>query len=164
MATTLAQMTLAEENGIVIPARAARAAEDAGIPYAVACAFLEQESAGGQNIFGNDPGNYSGAGAVTEAKYADYKRRRQAGEGMQGVGPMQLTYWSLQDGADALGGCWRPRYNMLYAFRLLAQYHRTHGNWHAAAYQYNGSGDAAAVYADEVTAKITKWAGILHGA
>lgn len=162
MTTSKSDIDKAAAHGIVVSVRAAKAADEAGISFAVACAFLEQESDGGKNIFGHDPGNYSGAGKVTERKYLDYKAKREAGQGMQGVGPMQITWFSLQDGADALGGCWRPYYNMLYAFRLLAQYHRTFGNWHAAAYQYNGSGPAAEQYATEVDAKIAKWERILN--
>ena len=38
-------------------------------------------------------------------KYQEYKRRRPR-DGMQGVGPAQLTWFEFQDQADALGGCY----------------------------------------------------------
>src|SRR5687768_10363640 len=150
----LDQIQTAKRNGIVIPVRAYRAAEKAGIPYAVACAFLMQESAGGQNVFGHDPTQFVGAGKVTKKKYLTYRERRRAGKGMQGVGPMQLTWWEFQDAADEMGGCWKPYVNMLFAFQLLARYREAHGNWRDAARQYNGSGPAAEAYADRVKQRI----------
>jgi hypothetical protein len=95
------------KNGIVNPRLTLQAARKAKLPIAVACAFLEQESSGGQNIFGHDRNTiFAGAGAVTEAKYREYKKQRgpEGKGGMQGVGPMQLTFFSLQDRADELVG------------------------------------------------------------
>jgi len=89
-AQALKQIRLAKSHGIKIPFRAYRAAKRAGIPFYVACAFLVQESNGGENVFGHDPGNFSGAGTVTRAKYFRYKQLRAEGHGMQGVGPCQL--------------------------------------------------------------------------
>lgn len=156
------QILRARQNGIVIPVRAYRAARKAGIPYPVACAFLVQESAGGQNVFGHDPMksqrayNLLAGKPVTPELYLRYKRHRDEW-GMQGVGPMQLTWWEFQDEADRNGGCYVPYPNMLVAFTILAGYRAAEGTWWDAARRYNGSGMAAEAYADTVIKRIREW-------
>lgn len=54
----------------------------------------------------------------TEANYREYVRNRTQC-GMQGVGPTQLTYYTFQDRADQLGGCWRPEINIRVGFESL---------------------------------------------
>jgi hypothetical protein len=101
------------------------------------------ETGGGRNVFGHDPTIFIG-GDVTKQRYLRYRLAR-GHRHMQGVGPVQLTYWSIQDAADKLGGCWIPEVNMRVGFALLryniARYGRERG---FAA--YNGSGPAAARY------------------
>ena len=58
---------------------------------------------------------------------------------MQGVGPCQLTWWELQDAADAQGGCWRPEINMRVGFGHLAALVKRYGECRRRA-PYNGSG------------------------
>lgn len=161
MATAATLIARARQHGIHIPVRAYRASRKAGVPFYVTCAFLMQESAGGLNVFGHDPGNFSGAGVVTRDKYLAYKAARRAGKGMQGVGPMQLTWWEFQDRADALGGCWRPYYNVLAGLEVLHGLHQTYGNWGTAAYHYNGSGAAAAAYEREMLSRFSYWQSVL---
>jgi hypothetical protein len=153
----------AGQHGIKMPIRAYRAARKVGVPYWVACAFLMQETSGGMNVFGHDPGNYSGAGVVTKRKYLDYKRRRQAGYGMQGVGPMQLTWYTFQDRADELGGCWRPSINIRVGLEIVKQHYQASGSWVEAARRYNGSGAAANVYAASMAARFAYWRDVLAG-
>ncbi len=153
-------------SGIVDPAAAVAEAQRAGLPLKFACAMLEKESAGGHNVFGHDPHTiFAGAGGVTEAKYRDYKRKRVASGNklMQGVGPCQLTWWSLQDEADKAGGCWRPEINMRIGFAHLASLVKQHGETDGAR-RYNGSGDAAVAYGNDLVAKARKWEAILAGA
>ncbi len=144
--------------GLVAPRTTVREAERAGLPLALACALLEKESSGGRNVFGHDPTIFAGAGKVTRANYADYKRRRIASGNrlMQGVGPCQLTWWELQDAADAEGGCWHPEINMRVGFRHLAtlvgRYGRSDG-----ARRYNGSGAAAEAYSRDLMVKARRW-------
>jgi hypothetical protein len=140
----------ARRYGIKQPEVALSAARQAGIPFYVGAAFLMQESGGGANIFGHDTSIYSGAGKVTRQKYLQYKAQRKRSGKMQGVGPMQLTWYTFQDRADRLGGAWKPHNNMLVGFRHLANLRSAHGNWHDAARDYNGSGPAAEAYAGEV--------------
>lgn len=129
-------------------------AHRAGIPFPVLCAFLEHESSGGENVFGHDPMRCSDdlkGQRVTKRRYETYKVNRERC-GMQGVGPMQLTFHTLQDGADALGGCWRPKINIRFAAALLASYRKETGGWHDAAKRYNGS-EAYAVKNDALRDK-----------
>lgn len=146
------------KGGIVYPIRTIMAAKSAGLPLALACALLEQESSGGHNVFGHDPTIFIGAGEVTEAKYKAYKAKRgpQGQGGMQGVGPCQLTWYSIQDYADKLGGCWKPLVNMKVGFKILADNIRQSG-LRAGVRAYNGSGAAAERYADQVLARYENW-------
>jgi hypothetical protein len=75
---------------------------------------------------------------------------------MQGVGPAQLTWYSLQDEADRRGGCWVPEHNIAVAFSHLAQLIRAHGVTDGLA-RYNGSGPAAVAYSRDVRAKRDAW-------
>ena len=135
------------------------AARDAGLSVALAASILMQESGGGQNVYGHDPTIFVGAGAVTEANYHVYRAERVASGNrrMQGVGPCQLTYWSLQDAADALGGCWRPLANMRVGFSHLAEAVRRSG-LRAGVAAYNGSGTAASAYAQAVIERADRFA------
>lgn len=165
----MAASTLTERlraGGIVDPRTTVAEAKRAGLPLKFACAMLEKESAGGHNVFGHDPHTiFAGAGEVTEAKYRDYKRKRVASGNklMQGVGPCQLTWWSLQDDADKAGGCWRPEINMRIGFGHLAALVKQLGE-SAGARRYNGSGAAAVAYGNDLLAKARKWEAILAGA
>ena len=146
--------------GILMPADCLAAARDAKLPLHLAASLLIQESGGGRNVYGHDPTVFSGGpgqgqpNEVTETNYREYLRRRGAkgGGGMQGVGPCQLTWWSYQDEADGLGGCWDPLTNMRVGFRLLAEKIRRNG-LHAGVKAYNGSGAAAEAYAAKVIAR-----------
>jgi hypothetical protein len=155
-----------KELGIVNPQWTVEAAHNAGLELAIACAFLEQESGGGNNVFGHDrdaQGHYifpakDGSVAVTEELYKEYKRRRGAkGQGgMQGVGPMQLTWFSFQDDADKLGGCWHPRANMQTGFERAADLIRRNG-LKLGIKAYNGSGAQADRYLQQMLPRIDKW-------
>jgi hypothetical protein len=101
------------------------AVESAHIPLSYALALVEKESQF-QNIYGHDavrnpikspPG---GVRRVTLVSYRAYKAYRRRGWGCQGVGPVQLTYFTLQDEADRIGGCHKPYPNMTVGFRLAA--------------------------------------------
>lgn len=137
-------------GGILNPQMVVAEAKRAGLRLDYACAMLQKESGGGSNVFGHDPTIFVGAGTVTKAKYMDYKRRRVASGNrlMQGVGPTQLTYYTLQDRADAQGGCWKPRINMRVGFKHLADHISRYGEADGAR-RYNGSGPAAVAYSKE---------------
>jgi cell wall-associated NlpC family hydrolase len=131
----------------------------AGLSLPLACALIEQESHG-RNVFGHDPtrsipDEWKGE-QVTAARYRHYKRNRQQGLGMQGVGLAQLTWYQYQDRADALGGCYRPEVNLRVGFSVLRGHVRVLGLRQGIA-RYNGSGSAAQRYADQVLAKLKVW-------
>jgi hypothetical protein len=136
-----------------------------GLPLSYALAFLEKESSGkdadgrarfGLNLFGHDAVRNIRGGLVTEARYRVYVRQRKAGMGMQGVGPCQLTWYGLQDMADAMGGCWKPRYNMRVGFAQAKALIKAHGK-RGGVTRYNGSGPAAQRYADDWIEKQLAW-------
>lgn len=143
---------------IVIEARRAE------IPISLGFALVEQES-NFVNTFGHDPTIFAGAGAVTKAKYLQYRAKRgpTGRGGMQGVGPCQLTYYSFQDRADKLGGCWVARHNIHVAFTDLAGMIRKHGE-HKGLAVYN-AGEAGwrngEDYARSVQRKQARWHEVL---
>lgn len=157
----LEQMFEAKANGIKIPYSAMRAADEAGIPFAVMCAVLQQESSGGKNVFGQDPTIFIRAGKVTKKKYLAYKKERDAQlphRKMQGVGPMQLTWWEYQDEADRLGGCWKGYINCLVGARILKKHYDATGSWKKAFTKYNGSSS----YGETVFQRMLVWNDILE--
>ena len=152
------------EAGIRNPIWTLQAARKTGLPVPLACALLDQETGGGRNVWGHDPTIYIGGPTgdnrtVTQADYLAYKKKRGVNGqgGMQGVGPCQLTYYSYQDKADTLGGCWTPLANLTVGFELAATLIRRNGI-HPGVAAYNGSGPAAEHYADSVLARETVWA------
>src|SRR5918992_78571 len=151
-------------EGVLRPQAVVEEAKRAGLRLPPARALLEKESGGGRNVFGHDPTIFVGAGEVTRAKYAEYKRRRVASGNrmMQGVGPCQLTWWEFQDTADREGGCWRPDINMRVGFRHLVALMNQHGEADGAR-RYNGSGPAAEAYSRDLLAKARVWEARLAG-
>lgn len=94
-------------------------ARRAGIPVALAAALDEQETGGGHMVWGHDPVNCGPVGGnVTPANYRAYKARRSRC-GMQGAGDDQLTYYTIQDEADRLGGTWVSKINKRVAYHHL---------------------------------------------
>jgi hypothetical protein len=106
-------------------------------------------------------GAYVKGGEVTRDNYQAYRRARKAGTaGAQGVGPCQLTYSPFQDQADAAGGCWDWRANVLTGFTILAGLIR-HAGERDGFRRYNGSGPAAERYADDAVARLARWRALL---
>lgn len=150
--------TFGTRHGAVIVAAAER--ELLGVvphPVALAAAVAQTET-NGRNIYGHDPTIFVGAGPVTKENYLRYRGARGPhGEGgMQGVGVPQLTFWSLQDEADAEGGCWDVGAQMTVACRELARLIRSYGLAGGVA-RYNGSGATAARYSVLVLARSAWW-------
>lgn len=165
----LALAVRAKRHGMENSLRIVLEARRAGLPINLAFAMVEQESGTGANIWGGDPAPNGGTNGlnnqpVTKARYLRYKQVRGKGTGgMQGVGPLQLTWWEFQDQADALGGCHIPKYNLRIGFTTLAGLIHTKGRYNGIK-AYNGSGPAADRYATSVEAKAAKWHQILKGA
>jgi hypothetical protein len=148
----------AKRHGMHHAVKIAQEARAAGIPYDLAYAMAEQESTSARNVFGSDPTIFVGAGTVTKKKYRAYRTLRRASGNrlMQGVGPLQLTWWEFQDEADSLGGCWRPRINFRVGFRRLRALIKAHGTAEGIR-RYNGSGPRAVAYSVSVRQKREKW-------
>ncbi len=144
----------AKRHGANYSLRIVIEARRAGIPLSLGFALIEQES-NFRNVFGSDPTIYVGAGTVTKAKYQRYKSLRGKSL-MQGVGPAQLTWWESQDRADKYGGCWLPKHNIRAAFETLAVNIKQHGR-EVGIERYNGSGQAARLYAQRVLWKMRRW-------
>lgn len=143
--------------GFHYPYRVVSEAKRVGLPLSYAMAFLDKESYKGKNVFGNDAvRNPVKGGYVTKRRYNTYLYFRKHGLGSQGVGPMQLTYYTLQDQADKLGGCWRVRRNLRVGFShaksLIDQYGKFDG-----VKRYNGSGSKAQAYARDWVSKQYHW-------
>lgn len=66
------------------------------------------------------------------------------------------TWYSTQDAADKLGGCWKPACNIRQAFTTLAGMIRQHGYVNGIV-AYNGSGSAARHYSVAVRATADTW-------
>jgi hypothetical protein len=147
---------IARRHGLRNPLKALDEGRKAGIFDSLALALSEQES-GGRNVFGHDPTIFIGAGQVTREKYRRYKSQRYLTGKMQGVGPLQLTWWEFQDEADRLGGCWKPRYNFRVGYRLLARLIKQHGLRKGLAVYNGGATNPNYVYADQVLAKKNRW-------
>lgn len=166
-------ITRLRAGGIVAPKLCVAEAAKTGLRLELAAALLEKESAGGHNVFGHDrdrSGNYifparDGTVKVTKELYLEYKRRRVASgdKVMQGVGPCQLTWFSFQDDADKIGGCWKPQLNMRVGFGRLAGLVRAHGD-SVGARMYNGTGPDAEKYSADLLKKAAAWKSRLAGA
>jgi Transglycosylase SLT domain len=102
-----------------------------------------------------------GAGEVTKEKYQRYKRQRgpEGKGGQQGVGETQLTHYSFQDEADALGGTWKADPNVKVAFRLLSRLIKKHGEAKGLAAYNAGEGGwrNGQQYAREVQKRQHQW-------
>ncbi len=151
------------DAGIDHPAWTVTLARRHGIKISVAAAVLLQESAGGRNVFGHDPYlrptrylNWLKGRRVTATRYRIYRALRRRGHGMQGVGPLQLTWYEFQDRADRAGGAWRPFVNMNVGFEHLGSLIKSHDTLHEAVAAYNGTGRAANDYARQVLARADK--------
>lgn len=147
---------IATQNGIHNADVAAVACREAGLPFFAACALLEKESHG-LNVYGNDTGGFM-AGFPDPVNYGNWRVFRwhviDHGYTSNGVGPCQLTYKGFFLDMEKKGlKPWRLRDNMFYGFRLLAGYHRQHGDWLGAGEEYNG----ARSYGQDLQHKVHQW-------
>ena len=142
------KVAIARDGGILRPWTVMNLSREIGVPFYGACAYLEQETGGGHNVFGSDRGKpglirgeellaVTGNRTVTRDRYLIYKMQRPD-LGMQGVGPLQLTWWEVQDEADALGGCWKPTANTEVGLKLIAEFKAEGRTWHETAVRWNG--------------------------
>lgn len=150
---------IARKHGMGYAWTTAREASRAGLPVSLGFALAEQETTTTRNVYGHDPVRNPApkGGHVTEHNYLRiYKPARKRGLGMQGVGPLQLTWFATQDRADALGGCYKVKYNLRVGFSTLAALIRQFG-YSKGIERYNGSGPAAVAYSVSVRSRAAKW-------
>jgi hypothetical protein len=149
-----------------------REAHASGLELSLVCALIEHES-GFRNVYGHDPvpnpikSPPNGLREVTEENYRLYLRHRRNKEGMQGVGPTQLTWFEFQDEADAAGGCWKPEVNIKIGCRVVARERARLGSTRQALRVYNGGPTPPAStegYARSVLKLQQKWQHLLAGA
>lgn len=156
-ARNIAKALRARAHGARYARTIADEAARAGIPYAVAFASVEQESAF-RNVFGHDPGGLFPGEKVTGARVAALLSHVAAGGVSNGVGFSQLTYPPfIRQAHQMRGGAARVRNQIRVGFRLLADLHRQHGSWHEAFRAYNGAGPAAEAYARMMDVRVAKW-------
>lgn len=141
--------------GCKMPYKAWKVSQKTGVPMWFICAILEQETSGGRNVFGQDPSIFRNAGTVTEAKYKAYKaqRIRSGNRYMQGVGPMQLTWWEFQDQADKMGGTWKPYVNILAGAKILKSWKTNNNTWVDTTKRWNSGSE----YQREIKQVAAKW-------
>lgn len=155
----LKRARIARRHGQKYPFLTAYEANKAGLTPALGYALAEQETGTSRNVYGHDPVRNPApkGGHVTKRNYlGTYLPARRRGLGMQGVGPLQLTWYATQDVADRLGGCYRRRYNLRVGFRTLAALIRQYG-YADGIRRYNGSGPAADAYSRSVRSRAAKW-------
>lgn len=167
--------TLSSAHTIVSAFDHVGAAAHVGFTLAACCAMVEKES-GGRMVWGADPWNAAAyprglalpaslsETPVTEANYAAYRDRRNAGLQPQGCGITQLTSPSLQIQAERAGGCWVPFYNCVVGFHFLRGLFVAHQSPLAGFTAYNGSGPAAAAYAAQAVALMKGWQARINAA
>jgi hypothetical protein len=98
-------------------------AERADLHVDLACALVEQES-NGRNIFGCDHGNVGDRPpychqAATKERVQALRTGGSYRHGMNGIGPVQLTWWEFVEKAEALGGAHIPANNCRVGFTDL---------------------------------------------
>lgn len=169
-----ARIKIASEFGLENVDAAARACRKAGLPFAVACALLEQES-GGRNVYGHDVGGAL-AGyprAVNRDNFAVFRWMvLDRGMTANGVGPCQITYAGTRRANGTRDGGyfrqmdeqglrpWVAEDNMQFGFALLrAHYESGPKSWAAAGTRYNGSPS----YGADLAAKVAAWKLRLRG-
>lgn len=129
--------------------------------YALAFAMFEQES-GFQNIYGHDAGGLFPGEKVSKENYRRFRREviDAGGQGANGVGLGQATYWTyIRDHR----GLWKPKVQIYLCTSILADYvHRLGETTGTGAYN-GGPSSPNSAYAREVLNRATKWRPKLAG-
>lgn len=126
-----------------------------GFPVFATYAVMERESKG-KNVWGGDPTIFQGHHnmTVTPEAYKQYLVERGEQGAGQGVGPMQLTHWSIQDEADNFGGSYVPFINILIGVDFLNELWDLHGDWEQVFPRWNADPSYTRAMVDE---KLPLW-------
>lgn len=143
MTVTAEQIAIAQRHGLVNVEHLAAACDKLEFPFYLACTILQKET-GGLNIYGHDVGGVftaPGRHPVTEENFAEFRRRIDAGERSNGVGPMQITWKGFFPDAEKQGlKLWLPADNIMYGVSILAEYWRaSKGDVFTVGKRYNGA-------------------------
>ncbi|GGA72745.1 hypothetical protein GCM10011490_24410 [Pseudoclavibacter endophyticus] len=141
-----------------------RASLEVSIPVWLGAAVIAKES-NGRNVFGHDVGGaMRGAGEVTPAKYAEFRRLIAAGHTSNGVGPAQITWKGFFTQADREGvDLTDPLQNIRFGLRLLAGY--LGGDFSDAGIRRAGTAyNGAQSYGDDLVRQAAVWRQRLAGA
>lgn len=156
-----------------------RECERNNVPVACVCVLMVKEA--NDNIYGHDLNscmNFPGQRVeVTRENYLEYLACVAAGGKRNGVGPLQLTYWSLQDEADRRGGCYLPEISIQVGVEHFASLLRSSTTATEAAEsgkpiewvafrRYNGGNawtERSAAYADHAMTLLPHWQAIVQG-
>lgn len=157
------RVQIARDYGLKNVAAIAFACREAEVPFAVACALMEQES-GGRNVYGHDAGGaLSGyPRLVTEENFKVFEWLVfDQGQTSNGVGPAQITYkgYFTQMKTEGLLP-WDAHDNMLFGLRILRANFNATNSWEKAGARYNGgprpNADAQG-YGRDLAEKIDQW-------
>ena len=161
------RILIAKKFGLQNTTQLARACREAGVPFYVACALMEQES-GGRNTYGHDRGAERPGEVVTAMNFLPFLVRVMNGALSNGVGPCQITYAGSLKNGHRDGGYfrlmleqglrpWAPYDNMLFGLRILAGHRKANlardTSWVTAGRLYNGRES----YGRELQAKVDAW-------
>lgn len=125
-------------------------ARAAGVPLSWAFALVEQES-GFRNVFGHDRGSILQGQRVTAKRVRRLLHHVDRGGISNGVGLTQLTWPPLLREADRNGGAHKPRVQLRYGLRHLAEVAR--GDLDRSAWRYNGAPE----YQARIKSKQSRW-------
>ena len=153
------KVAVAASMGLGFADHIATAATEHQVPYAWACALIEQES-NGRNVWGHDVGGtFSGCPLiVTRGAFEVFYWLISNGATSNGVGPAQITWRGYFDQMLREGRHpWDPADNIDFGLRLLSDTFLRVGSWPTAAGHYNGGTKPNMTYAADVTAKRQAW-------
>lgn len=127
--------------------------------YALGFAMFEQES-GFRVVYGHDAGGRFPGARVTKSNYRLFRAWviAHSGEGANGVGLGQVTYWTyIRDHA----GLWKPKVQVYLATSILADYVHRLGEFTGCGSYNGGEGNPNETYAREVLERADKWRPLL---
>lgn len=147
---------IASDYGLDNVDQIAIACREAGVPFAVACALMEQETMG-RNEYGHDEGGAL-SGFPLEVNADNYAVFRwevfTQKKTSNGVGPAQITWPGFFTDMERKGlKPYVPHDNILYGLQIFKYNRDKYGSWYLAALKYN----KRPTYPSEVVAKITAW-------
>lgn len=160
-----AKRIAARAHGHHVPKAMARDIADAcrkyHLPYSIGFATVEQESFF-RNVYGHDSGGLNPGDVVTKHNFEEFRRRVVStnGGGANGVGPLQITYWTYIRDHPRL---YKQRVNIFVGIKILADLVHRLGEFNGIGAYNGGEGNPNEAYAAEVLDRVKKWRPRLRG-